>query len=202
MLLSTPCLATGSLDTDARASPTLEKVVANVAIEEITTVLWEVSSTQLQHSETPELSGSADAPATVELALLLGIWLLPRPWFQVPALTLGPAGDGPRLFAYAGSAVPSVRPSPPVTSLPTSELAWSQGRWRNIASRLTTPSSGSGVLQASSPMLDLKGPLSTLPWCEQVDRKEQEAVASATAPAAITSELLTASQSWCHSAPG
>jgi len=49
-------------------------------------------------------------------------------------------------------------------------------------------------LQASNPILDLKGPLSTLPWCEQVDRKEQEAVASATAPAAITSELSTASQ--------
>ena len=60
--------------------------------------------------------------------------------------------------------------------------------------RITTPSLGSEVLQASSPILDLKGPLSTLPLCEQVDWKEQEAVASATAPAAITSELLTASE--------
>jgi len=51
-----------------------------------------------------------------------------------------------------------------------------------------------GVLRASSPILDLKGPLSTLPWCEQVDRKEQEAVASTTAPDAITLKLSTASQ--------
>ena len=79
-------------DTDALAPPTLEKVVTNVAIEEIATVLWEVSSTQPQCSETPELSGSADAPAMVKLALLLGTWLRPRHWFQVPALTPGLAG--------------------------------------------------------------------------------------------------------------
>ena len=59
---------------------------------------------------------------------------------------------------------------------------------------VATLSSGSGVLWASSPISDLKDPLSTLPWCEQVDWKEQQAVASATAPAAITSELLMASQ--------
>jgi len=59
---------------------------------------------------------------------------------------------------------------------------------------VATLSSGSGVLWASSPISDLKDPLSTLPWCEQVDWKEQEAVASATAPAAITSELSMASQ--------
>jgi len=76
-------------DTDARAPSTLEKVVANVAVEEIATVLREVSLTQPQHSETPEFSGSADAPATVEQLLLLGTWFLPRPWFQVPALTRG-----------------------------------------------------------------------------------------------------------------
>ena len=59
--------------------------------------------------------------------------------------------------------------------------------------RVSAPSSGSRVLQALRPILDLKGPLNTLPWCKQVDRKEQEAVASATAPAAITSELSMAS---------
>jgi len=84
-------------DTDALAPPTLEKVVTNVASEEIATVLWEVSLTQPQHSETPELSGSADTPAMVELALPLGTWLRPRHWFQVPALTPGTAGDGPWL---------------------------------------------------------------------------------------------------------
>ena len=141
----------------------LEKVVANIAIEEIATVLREVSSTQPQHSETPELSASANAPA----------------------------GDGPLLLTYAGSVVPSVRPSPPVTSLPTSGLAWS-GTMAQCC--IATSSPGSGVLWALSPILDLKGPLSTLPWCEQVDRKEQEAVASATTPAAITSDLSTASQ--------
>ena len=47
--------------------------------------------------------------------------------------------------------------------------------------RVMTPSSGSGVLQASSPILDREGALSTLPWCEQVDWKEQEAVASTSA---------------------
>ena len=116
------------------ATPTLEKVVTNIAIEEIATVLWEVSSTQPQHSETPELSGSADAPVMVELALLSGTWLRPRHWFQVPALTPGLAGDGPWLFAYASMVVPSVRPLPPVTSLPTSGPEWSQGWWCNIAS--------------------------------------------------------------------
>jgi len=59
---------------------------------------------------------------------------------------------------------------------------------------VATPSSGNGVLQALSPILDIKGPLSTLPWCKQMDQKEQEAVASATAPAAITLELSMASQ--------
>jgi len=121
-------------DTDALAPPTLEKVVTNVAIEEIATVLWEVFSTQPQCSETPELSGSADTPAMMELALLSGTWLRSRHWFQVPALTPGPAGDGPWLFAYASTVVPSVRPLPFVTLLPTSGPAWSQGWWCNIAS--------------------------------------------------------------------
>jgi len=145
--------------------------VANVAVKEIATVLQEVSSTQPQCSETSELSGLANAPATVEQALLSGTWLPPRPWFQVPALTPGPAGDGPRLFAYASSESGMV-----------------------VQYRVATPSSGTEVLQVLSPILDLKGALSTLPSCEQVDRKEQEAVVSTTAPAAITSELSTASQ--------
>ena len=62
---------------------------------------------------------------------------------------------------------------------------------------IATVGQWSGPSGASSPLLDLEaveGSLSSLPWCEQVEWEEQEVAASAAAPAAIPSELSTASQ--------
>jgi len=104
-----------------------------------------------------------------------------------PSIDPGPAGDGPWLFAYAAAEA--------LASCDFAAHLWASVESGMVAQyRVAMPSLGSGVLQASSPILDLKGPLSTLPWCEQMDWKEQNAVASATAPAAITSELSMASQ--------
>ena len=54
-------------DTDVWAPPTLENVAADVDIEEISTLLCEVPSSQPQCLETPELSGSNRASAPAKL---------------------------------------------------------------------------------------------------------------------------------------
>jgi len=63
----------------------------------------------------PELGGSTSDPALAELALPLGIQFPPWLWFQVVEPAPGLAGDGPQLFALAGSAAPPLRSSPLVT---------------------------------------------------------------------------------------
>ena len=44
-------------DTDVQALPTLEKVAADVAVEEISALLWEVLSTHPQRVWTPRAAG-------------------------------------------------------------------------------------------------------------------------------------------------
>jgi len=137
---------TGTLDTNVQAPPASEKVAADVAVKEISALLREVPSTQPQCPDTaklrarPKLGGLTGAPAPVELVPPLGIWLLPRPCFQVTALTPGLAGGGPHLFTLAGSAVPLMRPTPPMTLLPTSGPAVESRMV--VHYRMATPPSG------------------------------------------------------------
>jgi len=66
-------------DADVQAPPILEKVAADMAVEEISALLHKVPSTQPQHSETPEVSGSIGALAPVELVPPLCVWCPPWP---------------------------------------------------------------------------------------------------------------------------
>jgi len=117
-------------------------VVANVAVEEIATVLRDIPLTQPQRSETPELSGSADAQArTVKHT---GLGHLAFTTALVPGPSIDPrSGRGwPSAVCLCWLAVPSVRPSPLMTLLPTSGMV--------AQCYVAAPSSGSGVLRATS----------------------------------------------------